>query len=814
MADIMEEDPSSGLQSSEEEEEMLVESLVQGRAKRSTAGLHMSALLEAAADDDLALLFEEVEDDNEFADEVDPDAEEDLALESSDDDDDQGPNAQNDYEGEQKLQKEERKKRKTQNDLRFQTLRKRVKIDPTAPSTMSVAPRPKKKSERISWIPTLEDGPTRQSSRRQTMVNKELTHARLKDSQEKRVRIIATMKEAEKRKAHLKPKQMTQEDHLAEAARVERLNSKSLNRWELSEKRKADERKARIEALQNRRLDGPVISYWSGVATWTNGRLTQVGKIEIKPKPEKEESKKKKKEKEDKEKAAAELKALGPATVAESVSSSITAPSQLAPNSFAVENKPAPAIPTLPNPNSPLDQKPPEALEAPKDKALSENIRPPTAGNTDRPDVSVPASVSQPGAKSPETQTTSIQTAEEVKDDAVENKAPKIGSSALGTIPGPDRNEHDERHSSESSKGSERKMFAVEIPASRHLIGSGGNNSTQKSTGPIVTKKDDDVMDVDHPPAAAAAADKIASEGTQEVPEPKDQAILATPNTANAQPTSAEIPQPNVAQPAVQEQQLVDESRSVGSAAPIGTGIALGPQASPATAAASQATVPENAPTPSLNQPSTPQPESKSADGNGQIPAQPEIPQPPPVIEHTGRCLTILENFDYATANSRKYSMYFNAKKPARLTSKLRHITFVIFEMSWMANITTEISSSLCVITSLPSRYRDPETALPYANSYAYGQIRRMLSEGYIWSSMLGCFVGPAEAARGVPERFTGKPGPGTVRYEPDKGDGQADSITRKGTTPTIPNGGIPSTPTPAANHTVPPGEPMEVDKA
>jgi vacuolar protein sorting-associated protein 72 len=32
-----------------------------------------------------------------------------------------------------------------------------------------------------------------------------------------------------------------------------------------------------------------------------------------------------------------------------------------------------------------------------------------------------------------------------------------------------------------------------------------------------------------------------------------------------------------------------------------------------------------------------------------------------------------------------------------------------------------------------------------------------MLSQGYIWSSMLGCFVGPGgTAARGVPDRFLG----------------------------------------------------------
>ena len=44
-----------------------VESLAKGRAHRSTAGKHMSALLDAEADDELALLFAEDEDDEEFA---------------------------------------------------------------------------------------------------------------------------------------------------------------------------------------------------------------------------------------------------------------------------------------------------------------------------------------------------------------------------------------------------------------------------------------------------------------------------------------------------------------------------------------------------------------------------------------------------------------------------------------------------------------------------------------------------------------------------------------------------------------------------
>jgi vacuolar protein sorting-associated protein 72 len=651
MADMMEEDPSSGLQS--EEEEMPVETLVRGRAKRSTAGQHMSALLEAAADDDLALLFEEVEDDNEFADEVDPDAEDEL-LESSDEDEDQGPNAQNDYEGEQKLQKEERKKRRAQNDLRFQTLRKRVKIDPTAPSAMPAAPRPKKKSERISWIPTVEDGPTRQSSRRQTMVNKELTHARLKDSQEKRVRIIATMKEAEKRKAHLKPKEMTQEDHLAEAARVERLNSKSLNRWELSEKRKADERRARIEALQNRRLDGPVISYWSGVATWTNGRLTRVGKIDIKPKADKEESRKKKKEKEDKEKAAAESKALSSATIAGPAPASTTGTSQPPSDVHAAAG---PANPALLPPTSTLDQKTPEN-KSPENAAAS------TAENTDTPVESSGSNASQPDANSLE-KTITKSPAEQGKDNVMERKAAEL--SANTSIPPSEQDQSitAERQSSESSKHSERKLFAVEIPTSRRASGSASNGSPQKLPEPSSTKNDDS-MDIDQPPAAAAPAD--SAKVNQGIPESTNQASLATSHVADGQPTSVETPVSHAAGTTVREPPRLDESRPIESATAISPGIALAPQASPATAAPSQAAVPENAPAPSLSQPSTLQTEPQLSDGMVKEPAQPEIPKPP-VIEHTGRCLTILENFDYATANHRKYSMYFNAKKPARLTS-------------------------------------------------------------------------------------------------------------------------------------------------
>ncbi|EEH06764.1 conserved hypothetical protein [Histoplasma capsulatum G186AR] len=274
-----------------------VESLVEGRARRSTAGKNMGALLDAEADDELALLFAEEEDDEEFTSgdegaageegEVAEDEVDDMQLDSSsDDEDDQGPNAQEDeLEGEKELERQARaerlaRKRKEQDSMmKIPAFRKRVKINPTATKEASetggVQPRPKKKSERVSWLPTPEDGPTRSSSRRQTMQNKELTHARLKDSEQRRVRLIATMEEAARRKEKLKPKVMTQQERLAEAAKTERLNSKSLNRWEQMERKRS-----------------AVATWWSGLAKWVNGKLTQVGTKEIRRVPEVEKKKK------------------------------------------------------------------------------------------------------------------------------------------------------------------------------------------------------------------------------------------------------------------------------------------------------------------------------------------------------------------------------------------------------------------------------------------------------------------------------------------------------------------------------------------
>ncbi|KAL3471683.1 YL1 nuclear protein-domain-containing protein [Aspergillus californicus] len=649
---------------SSSEDEILVESLVQGRARRSTAGQHMSALLDAEADDELALLFEEIEDDNEFDVDIAEDgAEEDERLDSSSDEEDQGPNAQaGDLEGERQIEKDEReakKKKRAREDLRYGITSKKVKIGPTAPVPTTPAPRLRKKSERVSWIPTVDEGPTRSSSRRQTMHNKELTHARLKDSEEKRVRLIATMEEAAKRKAKLKPKGMTQSQHLAEAERVEKHNSKSLNRWEEMEKRKAEERRAKIEALQNRRLEGPVISYWSGVATWSDGRLTRVGKVNITPKPEKEDSSRKKSKKADKEgKIEAVLK-----------SNNDTKPviSQTAPP-IPSDNLAGPAATAGPKPDQvtaqPAQQLPAATGQGNDTEPDKDHLR--TQGDISSA-PSEPTVHPKPGGLLP-TPTPSILPDLETTVTSAEEKS---GEPEATRVTEP---------ISVTEDGMRKE--AVDDSRVHNATSQSGEASTEKEN-----KLPDEVsFNLEGDPMVEAQNSVGTLQPTQSTqPTSESSTVLLVPNSQiPIQPKGQANGQTNPLIP-VQSEQKPDIHID--------------------------------------------QPAITNTDA-----FEPAEPPRPLVVEHTGRSLTVLENFDDKTAQSREFNIYFNAKKPPRLT---------------------KISSSLCVITSLPSRYRDPDTSLPFANSYAYHEIRHTAAQKYSWSPMLGCYVAPTGvAARGVPERF------------------------------------------------------------
>jgi vacuolar protein sorting-associated protein 72 len=278
-----------------------VEWLVTSRAKRATAGNRLNALLQQEEEkegdeDELELLFAEADDDAGFESDAAADSDVQMDSSSSDDEDAGADNDDDNLAGERELRRAERaekqaaKKRKATDGIPA-IFKKRVKIDPTAvvqrkPSSLhpgrvaptAAAPRPKKKSERASWIPTQEDAPTRASARGTTRASKETLHAQMIDREVKRLRQLANMEKAAAAKEAAKKPAMTQADRLAEAARVEKSNAKSLSRWEEAEQAREEEQRAKLAALSNRQLEGPVITWWSGLGEWTGGVLRKVGK--------------------------------------------------------------------------------------------------------------------------------------------------------------------------------------------------------------------------------------------------------------------------------------------------------------------------------------------------------------------------------------------------------------------------------------------------------------------------------------------------------------------------------------------------------
>ncbi|EGE81991.1 signal transducer [Blastomyces dermatitidis ATCC 18188] len=703
--------PMTGTSTSSDDEP--IETLVEGRARRSTAGRNMGALLDAEADDELALLFAEDEDDEEFTSgeeegasgedeqgEGVEDEADDMQLDSSsDDEDDRGPNEPGDeLEGERELERQARaerlaRKRKEHDSMmKFPASRKRVKIGPTA-ATESITgpttptPRPKKKSERISWLPTPEDGPTRSSSRRQTMQNKELTHARLKDSEEKRVRLIATMEEAARRKQKLKPKVMTQEERLAEAAKTERLNSKSLNRWEEMERKRSEEQKAKLAALQNRRLSGAVTTWWSGLAKWINGKLAQVGAKEVKQAPDVERKRKGAKDRDDSPKRAKSMKTERVAEGADEKKKTIPPGHDKSPDNQAgktvVEGQTQETMKDAQPQGVIFD--PPQAPGSFLDgihiyASMKDDVPHAPATSNQAPSsmpaqpASTPASI--PCAAQEPTPSTST-TVPEHPSQAKHSQATPLEETGISTKTTPESCEP-------SPEGSEPILLSAKTE----------HQQSQKSFPDIEVQK----TGSEGSPAAAPPSPSLSQQPRDKKPESPAVAIHVDENNKNPQ-----------------AQQTQSKSTSISP-----------PTQPPLT--------PQQEPQLEKPPPEQPQPEQQQPEPQPEQP-QPSIPTPPPTIEHSSRNLLILENFENKTPQEREeFNIFFNSRKPQRLQ---------------------KISQELCPITSRLARYRDPETKLPYANAVAYREIRQTLANRYAWSGLLGCFVGPiGVGARGVPERF------------------------------------------------------------
>jgi vacuolar protein sorting-associated protein 72 len=193
-------DDSAGSEE-ESEPEAAVDLMVTTRARRSNAGNRMSTLLAQAEEEEAwGEEWEEAPNEEEFrGDHVNEQEDYNMDSSSSEEGDDDGDE---DDAGEKALRKAERqernKKRKAVTNpfaARVAAVtRKKVRLDlPRAQSPADAPPRPKKKSERASWLPTEEDGPVRASARTQTVANKEATLTKLMEKDKRRDDTLAMM---------------------------------------------------------------------------------------------------------------------------------------------------------------------------------------------------------------------------------------------------------------------------------------------------------------------------------------------------------------------------------------------------------------------------------------------------------------------------------------------------------------------------------------------------------------------------------------------------------------------------------------------
>ncbi|CCX04548.1 Similar to hypothetical protein [Tuber melanosporum Mel28]; acc. no. XP_002839876 [Pyronema omphalodes CBS 100304] len=275
-----------------------VESLVAGRARRANAGNLLAKLLTQEADEEDTLFMED-EDDIEFeVNKRDLQDDDDALMDSSSDSENEAVGADQEFEGEKEIERQEKEAKKARkrkaDDAFMKPKKERKKVVTIAPEATeedtgtgtefdadgyNALTRPRKKSERISWVP--EFVATRASSRTLSLQNRSETMRRLEESQKRRLHTIALMEKAAAKKEKVRPKkEMTQAERLEEAKLTERRNLRSLCSWQETEQQKLEEQRQRLLALQNRKLAGPVITYWSGPAEWNGetGKLVRVGK--------------------------------------------------------------------------------------------------------------------------------------------------------------------------------------------------------------------------------------------------------------------------------------------------------------------------------------------------------------------------------------------------------------------------------------------------------------------------------------------------------------------------------------------------------
>lgn len=273
---------------SSDSEDLSTTGLIATRTKRATAGNLYASLRLNLEDEDLQreLLAEDEEDQVEYEGSDRDDDEE--SLESSSEEEDAGPpeaGAPEDLEGEQELQKAERaeaRRKRKAHDARlrlpaWQKKSKKVKLadDVKTEDGSSLRSKPTKKSERANWLPTAEDAPIRQSARALAVANREVVHANLKQSFERSVKQRKVMKFAAEKDKGKERVELSQEQRLAQCAKIAKQTEKEFGRWEREEAERQRIRDEQLAAKRQRGVRGPFIRHWSGSALWVGDRIRE-----------------------------------------------------------------------------------------------------------------------------------------------------------------------------------------------------------------------------------------------------------------------------------------------------------------------------------------------------------------------------------------------------------------------------------------------------------------------------------------------------------------------------------------------------------
>ncbi|KAF2456468.1 YL1 nuclear protein-domain-containing protein [Lineolata rhizophorae] len=742
--------------------------MVLARSRRANAGSRMSNLIAHLDDETIKAdldLLEDAPDDVEFGGEEAED-EGDVSLESSDEDEDEGEGGDDELQGERELRKQEQqakaadaKKRKAQNPLlKPAAFLKKQKVggdprstpgpastaDVTADSSASGTPAPRKKrSERVSWIPTTDDGPVRTSARSTTMASRADLHERLREKEKHRLSTLAIMRAAEQRKETSKPRKvMTQAEHLAEAARVEKENSKSLTRWEEAERKRSEEQKAKLEAMRNRQMEGPFIRTYSGPSLWLDDKIKIVGKKALI-------------EEVAEELIAMEVRNCGsvevPGKNSEQTRTSFAgknAEDNVAEHQIAdgnagdgktdgdkeveVKAEPTPmdtdaqSVPTITESEDPLSNvvpKPPTPLPA----STSPPIVPPMAP-VQSPD-GAPAPPEPTSAASPPLVAAGAASAPPMSTKPSFSTVPPTTSAPKFTSTVDPPSLLPSTLAPQPFSATPATVAPIIKPPEFVLYETGINFN---APGPAQEGYSGLLNGIHFwasmPPEEKNENERSSDEQPVQPTEPQADRSPANGPTSGPAPTTA---LPATATP-VTATHISESSPLPNSVPPTST--------SPPT--------PANAPAPAMTAAPNlvkPQPQASVQEG--------PQPLPRPVKDVAARNLVILNGFHFPQIRAKDR----DARQRER-EAILRPL------LGWKNYVKpTKTAPTFCAITGLSARYRDPDTGLAFADEYSYKSIRRVVDGSCMWSNLLGCFVGPVyddglgRPARGVPDKFWSK---------------------------------------------------------